>query len=314
MNLLVTGNGFDLSYLNSINSDYYTDYYSVINSQEFSDCLEYLMQIVELSDENLWTDFEKALGSANKDHYMDHLNNNGSFNSYGADDWSDADNHWHSQVSEIKSKYKKAFIKYFENHIINKLDDIQVEIEGQYEAITFNYIPTLENLGISNVQYLHGRIKDGDSIVLGHGEDLIEIPSEVIRRELDVLRQKYGEDEFDIILDYYDYDPRIKEAEDEFAIWYNGMKKNYSENFSRLILKENYDNVIICGISYNDIDYEYFNLLFNAINYGKIIMCVYSRDDYINAESYIRALNLSNVEIKYIKEFSEYIELLSNYN
>lgn len=92
------------------------------------------------------------------------------------------------------------------------------------------------------------------------------------------------------------------------------MKKNYSENFSRLILKENYDNVIICGISYNDIDYEYFNLLFNAINYGKIIMCVYSHDDYINAESYIRTLNLSNVEIKYITEFSEYIELLSNYN
>lgn len=158
-------------------------------------------------------------------------------------------------------------------------------------AITFNYTDTLESLyGITDILHIHGSVSEIDSIVLGfHSEELDhDLPG---LNEMHTPRFK-----------------EIKKASRANGINSTGQSVFYESNIGRFYkpvhqLKNNintflenksFEEVIVIGHSYNEIDWTYFKELLANYPNKNYIFTYYDESDRQNALSMIDMIGTIN--------------------
>ena len=265
--LVILGNGFDLN--NQLKTSY-SDFAESVQDDVISEKYSYIFPL-DLNEDTLWSNLEEALGDVDVDNVIEYLSQSGSYNDCGADDWSDADHHWHSQIFEDVNNITEHFKTYLVENVIPEIHNInpKVKISVPVSVINFNYTPTIEKYGISsrNIHYIH-RKYDEDRIVLGHNSE-----NEINRIE----KHNQYESEGDV-----DIETRVSETYDEVLSFLKSHKKNHEANFTELKLDwSECDKVICLGHSCSPVDMPYFKMIHSKVGEVPWIFSYYDENNIV---------------------------------
>lgn len=174
-------------------------------------------------------------------------------------------------------------------------------IDNNDIAISFNYTATLEKIySIKNILHIHGSVENVDKIVLGFN-------SEKLDAELPGLNEMYTSSF-----------KELKRASRDAGVKSTGSSKFYQSNIGRFYkpvhqLKNNiinfledkhFEEIVVIGHSYNDIDFPYFKELLNNYPRKKYIFTYYNHVDKLNAEKMIDILgNINKCKIVDVNEY-----------
>lgn len=301
--LVIIGNGFDLYH------ELKTTYLDFARCVDGSVADKYIHIFpLNLEKSTLWNNFEEALGEIDMEEVVAYLTDCSSYNSYDADDWSDADHHWHSQIFQDVFDLEKYFKTYLIEDVIPEIHNMnpKMEINVPVSVINFNYTPTIERYGVSrrNIHYIHG--KYDDQIVLGHNSD-VEINR--IKRYNEQLQNQYESE--GVVID--SVGSRELETYNEVLSFLKLHKKNHKANFAALQLDwSEYDKVVCLGHSCAPVDVPYFKLIHSSVKkYRGEIPWIFSYYDQNNIvpsdlENIVRVLEIRNYE--FIPSVNDIIE------
>lgn len=232
--LVIIGNGFDLAHnLKTSFSDFRT-WLLEHGQKDFVQSMENIFYRLHGMDENnLWSDFESALGSVD----IDMLHSLYQEDHKGKDVYEDV-------IERIVLSIRGKFTDWI-NDINTQLFQPKLSLPKSAYYLSFNYTDTLETLyeiPKANICYIHGCQKSKDKLVYGCLNDPIPL-SVLDKEETDDLQ----------------YLVRYKTAE----LLNNGLKKNTSEiiaiNKKFLEGLGNIKDVFVIGHSLAEVDWPYFN-------------------------------------------------------
>lgn len=276
-NLYVIGNGFDLYH--HIKSKY-SDFHKWLSDNEI-DLLFQIEEILNVSKEDWWYQFEKNLGNIDLYEFISRITFENRPN-YGSDDFVESD---------IYKGHEHA-----EKELLNLFNDIKISLynwaktleKGNPEKrmslakdnsffINFNYTKTLEDLyGINHEQilHIHGCIdEDNNNLVLGHNKteqklfnkmekSKIKEPIGLTEEQYEEWQDDHSEDFlFDIVQEgVINSVLKIKKPVDSI------IKANHSlfESLSYV------EKIFIYGFSFSDIDTPYIDRIIECIDKKKV--------------------------------------------
>ena len=258
MKLVIIGNGFDL------NHGYDTSYHSYkkflcSKKTQYTVGTFSIVDIFEMADENLWNDFENALG----DYPFDEWGNTYTSNiNWDDDKQSDRDISYNSSLDdsfrEICNQLPSAICQSLSDFVTSqtkmntpKIPLFQNYVNNDNYFITFNYTDTLEKIyGIKQekICHIHGKAYytpyehdyytyHSPEIIFGHGNTDAKFNNE---------------------LDEYDFGNPHKKLGNLVALF----KKNYQlETLKECLKNKCFDEIVIIGHGLGSVDMPYFNKL-----------------------------------------------------
>ncbi len=292
--LYIIGNGFDIHH--NIKSGY-KDFYKWLCKNEH-DALFAIDDIFGYCDSNWWKHFEENLASANtleialeeaKDNYPD----------FGSDDfhdgdWFDAEYAVEQKLEEAYSQIRDAFAEWV-NQLPYGDKNKKVRLKKKDSLfLNFNYSLTLEklyNIQDNQILHIHGKVGDGNQLVLGHGKSQQEL--EDIMREDEPPIFEYDEGDDFIV-------SRAKGAAIEGV--YNQRKKTNEiirkyENWFKSLHDVMY--IHFYGHSFANVDLPYFRKIFASVDLKnlKIEANAHSCEDRRAITSFMRSQGFGNYKI-----------------
>jgi hypothetical protein len=242
--LFIIGNGFDLHH------GMKTSYWNFRNYLlETGTEILRTMEIFNMFQEDLWSDFEANLANIDVQLMYDYYSD--SLVSYADDNWSDMYHHEFQYFIEQDTSYMSyelisQFVKWIcsiemPTKISEGIAKCFAEIKDSY-YLNFNYTPTLQSLyGIDDekVLHIHNRVvHEGSEIILGHAVG--KPPS-----DLDLVYGDVRTDEaYDLIRKYY-------------ATTHKSTASVIAKNQSFFNSPDKYNEIIIMGHSLSDVDLPY---------------------------------------------------------
>lgn len=293
--LYIIGNGFDL--LHGAKTSYY-DFRDTLGEKNN---LRWYLETY-LNTENLWANFEEALGHLNVsmmastdilDMWLDN------YEVYDADDFSYADFYAAAETAagpavSIASDLPRRFRQWIESVIVPTKDRPLTCLIKDAPVLNFNYtefIETLYGVDYNNVCYIHGcrkKIKGRpkDKLILGHipGANDSEYdfhdkwkPKNPYKRHMIELGQE-------IALEH------ISNCDNELTKHCDKIIKEHSNFFDSL----NVTDVISIGHSLSEVDWDYFDEIIrvNGNNINWYISC-YGLRDIENIKKFIQHFSIS---------------------
>lgn len=327
MNLVITGNGFDIAH--GINSRY-SDFYNYLASFEseprpmFPEFPEFLdrnsisnedlkkHELIErlekyIPSENLWSCFEEALGTLDYEELQE--NNSSYLIGYGDDNWRDSANHDYQYMIQEELDFTNDIDYQFKrwidmlNTMVQPLQSI-IEIfnickDSQTLFLNFNYTDTLERTyGIErkSILYIHGKVGESMKLILGHHDD-----SFWNRKSDDVSQMT--EEEYEHYCEYLqERDVREVEAESIiksfFKTTYKDTMKIIEQNKMFFLQQNPWRKVFVLGHSLSEIDFDYFReIRKNTLQNCEWIISAYSSDDKNRVLQFVEILQIKLYKI-----------------
>ena len=277
--LYIIGNGFDLA---SGLATSYRHFYQWLKAKN-KDSLINLSEIFWGQNQNLWSDFEKALGEYDEQHILEFCSPNEEF---------DYDHPTRSVAAiedgpdwifrPIMDELIEAFNDWVGSiniSIANPINNFTFPRESTY--LTFNYTETLEriySIPQSNVLHIHGSRLSGRQYVMGHNN--FREPNNEGNNADDMFN--------------------IQDTKNEIINWMNNLLKDTTtiirnnQNFFQSL--SNIVQVIVYGHSLNEVDWPYMKEIANNIGLDKQWRILqHSNEDSKRIDSFIREMRLNNV-------------------
>ncbi|WP_252224062.1 MULTISPECIES: bacteriophage abortive infection AbiH family protein [unclassified Clostridium] len=327
MNLVITGNGFDIAH--GINSRY-SDFYNYLASFEseprpmFPEFPEFLdrnsisnedlkkHELIErlekyIPSEDLWSCFEEALGTLDYEQLQE--DNSSYLIGYGDDDWRDSANHDYQYMIQEELNFTNDIDYQFKrwigilNTMVQPLQSI-IEIfnickYSQTLFLNFNYTDTLERTyGIerNSILYIHGKVGESMKLILGHHDDFFW------NRKSDDVSQM-TEEEYEHYCEYLqERDVREVEAESIikafFKTTYKDTIKIIEQNKMFFLQQNAWRRVFVLGHSLSEIDFDYFReIRKNTLQSCEWFISAYSSDDINRALQFVDILQIQLYKI-----------------
>lgn len=300
MRLFIFGNGFDIdhgiesqyvhfkefleqNYVPSFNREYVTfpnvdigkDGDVVVNSNDASQILYALLLDIPISSN--WCDFEDCLGKLNYHEILNLVDK-------------DEDNpfHYYYNLEDIIYDLNKSLLFSISGIFCEWVDEIDIsQVKKKYSFnnndlfLTFNYTEVLEYVyGINNknICHIHGSRKENCCIV-GHGDK-------------DRLF-----DDYDDIISF-----KISEIHNQLMKKVEYLYREKQSFFDR-IYNSDVTEIILFGLSDNDIDAFYLKQLFSNIDTSRTRLFLSEYDDKNNKEKKLSWLNGLGYRGKYVGPF-----------
>jgi hypothetical protein len=255
--LYVIGNGFDLFHDLPTR---YTDF-SAHSGSKLVDLEAYFY--FDFNDDQMWWNFENKLGDFDGKLFFDDHCFNDKCESWGeaqgvADDISE----WAGRLAD---EIRESFESWIESIDVSKARPV-LNIDRRARYLSFNYTSVLQDVysvPACQVNHIHGSVSGGDSLIFGHGNEIIEEP------EMDA----FGDSTRTMYTD----------AENAAKIPLYALKKNVSE-----IIQENQNyfrslrdikNIVVIGHSLNFVDMQYFVELVKYTLEANWLVSYYSKDE-----------------------------------
>lgn len=287
--LYIIGNGFDLHHGMKTN---YSCFHSWLKVNGYISVLNLLSQIISNEGKQvLWSNFEKALGKYKIE----------SVSSWG---FCNARIGVFEEVELMSASLKNArfivtpepvvcmdiftlindaFSKWINSIEIVGYSDVELDKDACF--LNFNYTSTLQDLyGIAekNICYIHGCIRNGDRLIVGHNSDIID-SVKLCSNKIEVRPN----------------DNKIQNIESM-----NDLRKDTSQIISShktfFVNLTDISEVIVLGHSCSDVDEEYFlEVKSNVQKDARWKFSYYSEQDKEHVENFIEKLNLNAVLFKF---------------
>lgn len=288
--LYIIGNGFDL--MHRVPSSYYNFRDSLGKNNRLRDDLE-----IALTSEDIWADFENALGTLNLDLMGSRdiidmwLDNFGFYDDKdgGAAEFYMAVEAAAAPIFNLVSNLQPTFRRWIE-HLEVGTDERPLTglIDPQGKVLDFNYTEFVETLyGIKNVCYIHGSRKRKGKLILGHRpgatEDLYERgrkPRTYRQAVIDVAR--------DNVLDLVgQYDEDLTKDSQEIIKKHQGF-------FDGLGCVE---QIVVIGHSISPVDWDYFAEVKKKAEKAHWFFGIYGLNDLRNMTKLVKKLKIKNYSV-----------------
>ena len=288
--LYIIGNGFDL--MHRVPSSYYNFRDSLGKRNSLRDTLE-----IALTAEDIWADFENALGTLNLDlmgsrHIVDMWLDDFGFyedEDAGAAEFYMAVEAAVNPISNLVNDLHPAFRRWVNSLEVGTDDRPLVDlIHPGGKVLDFNYTEFIETLyGIHDVCYIHGSRKKKGKLILGHKPGVEGIFYEKERRPqsfrqavIDVAQDNV----FDLI---WQYDEELTKNSQEII-------RNYQSFFDEL---KDVDQIIVIGHSISQVDWDYFFEVKKNAKNAYWYFGIYGLNDLRNMEDLIQALCIEKYSV-----------------
>lgn len=265
--LYIIGNGFDIHH--GVNSRYsnYREWLHNWNRLLLDDIEEFFGR----NDEEFWNEFEKNLSEVSIGVIYTEIENNIpniSSPSFRDSDYENATYAIEFHLKETFSKIKSSFKVWVESlDAPNERKKIKLRTRNSL-FINFNYTDTLEklyNISENNIEYIHGKSKRDENLVLGHGSKKENIQKNI--KADSPLNRKDPDD-----LDVPDtlFDNALDKAVNEVCF----MRKDVASIMHRLggFFKKikRYSFVHVYGLSFGDVDLPYLRKVIDVVGRKRI--------------------------------------------
>lgn len=273
--LIIVGNGFDLHHKMKTQYIHYRDYLLSVGKADVVKCFE---GNGEFEPEYLWSRLEEVVGCLNYEDAYCYLT------SYSSDDWKDSAHHDFQYEVEKMTHYWPGLKDNLSNWIrrveYTEADDSLRELlQGRNSFLSFNYTNTLEVLyGISkfDITYIHGDASVTDDLILGHRGDGWCPEWDPNNPDEDIRLLEAGS-----IMDDHFEDTR---KQIEVIIQ---LHKSFFETCDQ------YDEIYILGLSYNETDRMYIEEIAKYNKKAKWFFNWYSKEDFDYIDKYARSLSIA---------------------
>lgn len=259
MKLIIIGNGFDLHHCLPTR---FTDFKEFLDKGNNHLAL---VDILNLSGEDLWQDFEENIAKVD----MDLINKKRSEKRL-------IGQFWKKNIDQCKESFSKWIqsIDVTNGRVSPVIDSRVMNSENLF--LTFNYTKVLEAVyGIHKEQicHIHGITDRPSSIVFGHG-----------------ITQNRGQ--------------YPKEKNEYLRATFKNPQKNIDHNieFFDRMKSSSIDEIIVMGCSLSDIDMPYFKKIVHTVD-GKVnwIITAYSQEEERNFPKKMHSLNVPLSQIGIVK-------------
>lgn len=287
--LIIIGNGFERAH-NLPTS--YEDFKGFLKMHDY-----HFYQAISryIPEEDLWCDFEMALGEL--DDYQIQQDNSSFYLDYGDDNWKDSAHHDFQYMIQQELEFAALIPDYLEEWIKSINTDVRPVVSSdtinrQCIFLNFNYTDTLEriyDIPEDKILYIHGKALRDDKLIVGHHD--------INRFQEGSIPAFNAPEEHGKYLTIEDEDVRIVEAleviKDYFRVTYKDTESIIEKN--RYFFKSLADitEVFILGHSLSDIDMDYFVKVRECVSpWCRWYISYYSEDDKCNIEWLARKLNI----------------------
>lgn len=265
--LYIIGNGFDIHH--GINSRYsnYREWLRERNKALLEDIEKFFCR----NDEEFWNEFEKNLSEVSVGMIYAEIGNNipnTSSMSFRDSDYENASYAIEFHLKETFSKIKNSFKAWVESlDAPNECKKIKIRTRNSL-FINFNYTDTLEklyNINENNIEYIHGKSKRDENLVLGHGSEKEKIQENI---KADSPLNRKDPDDLDVP------DTLIDNALDKAVNEVCFMRKDVASIMHKLdgFFKKikRYSFVHVYGLSFGDVDLPYLRKIIDVVGRKKI--------------------------------------------
>jgi len=338
--LYIIGNGFDLYH--GIASGY-NDFKEFLKRKDHN-LYELIRKYLPLTIENNdgWTRFKKSFGGSLRDwldtkdelenykedwsvleEALGHFDNEFLFdeslvylNSYGAEDWSEADNYaFQSEIDKVVQACSHDLTRLFTQWVLQLVipkpcelprQKLNLSKDGIY--LNFNYTSTLNSLYSipeENICYIHNKaVDDNSNLILGH--------SWKSRAKGSLNRDKIDPDD----------DPRIVEGnkiiDEYFKNTFKDSKRIISDHTDFFQSLHSTENICVLGHSMSQVDDEYFREIAVSIDLSQVKWKVswFKQEERRIKHQKLIDLGVRNdlIEFMRLREFNERQPTLSGFD
>jgi hypothetical protein len=291
-NLYIIGNGFDLYHRIASSYNHFKEFLKEKDYQLYELIRKYLPLTVERKEEWIkfkdsfgsltrdwldtkdiseiykddWSILEEAFGGFDRDFVLDELSLY--LKSYGAEDWSEADNHtFQSEIEKIAQALSHDLRRFFTQWVLQlaipkpyEMDGRKLNLNKDGLYLNFNYTSTLSSvysIPEQNILYIHNKAIDENSkLILGHAWKSHSKGS--FRNETDSDNVDPRAVEGNQIIDQY-FKDTFKPSNNIISI---------NKSFFRSL--HTIENIYIMGHSMSRVDDEYFREIANSIDLGQV--------------------------------------------
>ena len=288
--LYIIGNGFDL--MHRVPSSYY----NFRDSLGKSNGLQYDLDAV-LTAEDIWADFENALGTLNLDlmgsrniinMWLD------DFGFYDDEDGGAAEFYMAVEaaaapIANLVNNLQPTFRRWIESLELGTDDRPLIGlIHPQGKVLNFNYTEFIETMyGVKDVCYIHGSRKKKKKLILGHKPGAAEDFHERSRKPRN-YRQAVIDVAQDNVFDLVgQYDKELTKNSQEII-------KNHRDFFEGLACT---DQVVVIGHSISPVDWDYFIEVKKRAENAHWYFGIYGMNDLRNMTELIKRLNIENYNV-----------------
>lgn len=288
--LYLIGNGFDL--MHRVPSSYYNFRDSLDKRNGLRDALETVLMA-----EDIWADFESALGTLN----LDLMGNRRSvdkwldyFGFYDDEDDSAAKFYLAVEaaatpIANLVNSLQPSFCRWV-NHLEVGTEERPLVnlIHADGKVLNFNYTEFIETLyGVKNVCYIHGNRKKKEKLILGHKPGVVANCNEHDRKltnywqaVIDVARDNVLD-----LVGQYDKD-LTKDSQDIINChqdFFNGLT--------------GIDRIIVIGHSISPVDWDYFAEVKEKTENAHWYFGIHGLNDLHNMSELIKNLNIKKYSV-----------------
>lgn len=173
--LYIIGNGFDLHH--KLPTEYKDFNNFVINNQtslkdEFEEYFSFSLK------DNLWSDFEKDLGTFDYEYFFDKINNIDVMEENFKFSWTfDLGDELNQETDKLVNQIRRAFESWIEEINLDSLENTLI-FDNDASFLTFNYTLTLEKvyqIPASKIFHIHGDTEKGN-LIFGHNKTIDKKP------------------------------------------------------------------------------------------------------------------------------------------
>lgn len=290
--LYIIGNGFDL--MHRVPSSYYSFRDSLGKRNGLRESLE-----LALTEEDIWADFENALGTLNLDlmgsrHIVNMwLDNFGYYDDEdaGAAEFYMAVEAAANPIINLVEELHPAFRRWI-NRLEIGTDDKPLSglICADGKVLDFNYTEFIETLyGVHNynICYIHGNRTRNEQLILGHKSD-VTLPFYEKERKPKNHRQAVidvaQENVFDIIGQYDDMlTKNSREIIGRHQDFFSGLKE--------------IDQIVVLGHSLSGVDWDYFAEVKRNVKSAHWYLGIFCLNDLRNMEKLIQTMDIKEYSV-----------------
>lgn len=295
--LFIIGNGFDIEH------DLPTGYSDFLEYIEYGDGAKLggtgftanIERLTSIPSVYFWNDFEKNLGEISLDVILeDALDQRSQFNSeFDYESFNDDNmiNHLFHENFESLHLLDDLVKSWTNNVDISTITPKEKYLEIFNEDslfLTFNYTMVLEDIydiSEEKVFHIHGSIHDEP--IMGHGKDYINT-YRTDRKEIDFLTEEFKATISEPMVEFYNSSSKnIKGFLNEMEIWLNNEKFKI-------------DEIFILGHSLGEVDYPYFQYLFDKIKLADYFISYFGEYDKKKKEQHLIKIGMDSANIQLI--------------
>lgn len=291
--LYIIGNGFDLAHELDTRYSIFRDWLRGKKGEKYQMAREFVNNIEKyIKDVNLWSDFERALGSIRSTQYLksiiDETKTEQPEDNYGTQ----AEVVYAKLEYIVKDQYQQliqAFRSWARDIETDGAEEMFPELKDENNYFfSFNYTDTLEsiyNIPKERIIHIHGNAQDEKSeIIVGHNSDYNADRYAIMALLDEELPADGGDSGYKLI-----------EVLNETIKRVNYIIVRHSRYFHELG-KIGIEKIVVLGHSYREVDWPYFKMISERCSDAKWELRWHSCNDFQQAMRMRDFMNLSKVQ------------------